>query len=52
MEPSKGSKLLLNKLALVIGEDCTAGFYVMFPEAPGPVRHFLCALLDTLLWIY
>jgi len=49
---SKGSELLIDELTLVTGEDCTAGLDLMFPEAPDPIRHFLYALFDTLLWIY
>lgn len=49
---SQGSEPSIDKVTLVTGEDCTAGFVVMFPEAPDSIRHFLCALLDTLLWIY
>lgn len=30
----KGLELSLDKLTLVTGEDCTAGFHVMSPEAP------------------
>lgn len=48
---SKGLELSIDKLTLVTGGDCTAGFDVMFPEAPDLMRHFLCALPDTLLWI-
>lgn len=49
---SKGSGLSIYKLTPVTGEDCTAGFNVVFPEALDLKRQFLCVLLDTLLWIY
>lgn len=47
-----GLALSLQKMFLVTGEDCTAGFDVVFPEVLEPLKHFLCALPDTLLWTY
>lgn len=48
----KVSELSIDELTLVTSEDCTAEFDVTFLEVPDLIRHFLCALLDTLLWIY